>query len=391
MQLLDHVLANRDFGSIGTVFRLQRYLNACIHKYERNHKFGDDDPIRGLAILVKMREIWVRYVRLMQACRTMHIEQADLNCYHIAYLSTFNREAIGVTTEMVIAGITAFCQVGLMILLGVSVSEMEGPWFHFTMNKVIVPIIFIFTLMVVWKQMENSSKFYKTFTNYNATIKKERSASILPSWLCHVHMDWSKTRIISKTLDFGFNIGGSLLVVFFNFFLLAFAESRIEVVMNSVAALFIIELDDSAVFVNEQVKLDLIRRCLVFYFQKDLKTIESIYWCVGYQPFSLNKKVSRRLKFNWEKFEVRDGKIQEGNSQVNSEKQQQQENSDDNLSSSLSPPKEDNKDTSTDCHTVVALAKQDSTSVNNPIVDDKKSQDCNESGTLQPDSSVEDA
>jgi hypothetical protein len=74
------------------------------------------------------------------------------------------------------------------------------------------------------------------------------------------------------------NLVCSALVIFLNFFLLAYSSSRIDIVLNSLAALFIIEMDDSMVFLSDNAKDNLFKQKIINLFNQDLKRIPNIYF-----------------------------------------------------------------------------------------------------------------
>ena len=64
-------------------------------------------------------------------------------------------------------------------------------------------------------------------------------------------------------LDYFSNVICAFIIIIFNFFLLSFNYSVIDIVLNSVASLFVIELDDSAVFLSSDSLQDLLKQQLI--------------------------------------------------------------------------------------------------------------------------------
>ena len=252
LKLLDNVLVNRDFTAIQTVYRLQRYLNTCVMEPSRPHAFKEIDM--DVALLIKMREIWLRITRAVEHCQAVLTQKPILNCYNVAYLAYYNKTYI--SAPLVIALITAFCQLGLIILLFLSLDTTSPKWFQFTEGIVIVPIIFLFTALIVRKQMKNSLRFYCICTQQPTTYAQ----------MCVFGM------------DIAINLGGTLVVIFLNFFLLALATDLTDVVLNSVATLFIIELDDAAVFESDEGCLDLFRQYLIADYLRGIDEIDGRFW-----------------------------------------------------------------------------------------------------------------
>ncbi len=79
-------------------------------------------------------------------------------------------------------------------------------------------------------------------------------------------------------LDIFSNYLCAMVVVIFNFFLLSFNESLIDIVLNSIAALFIIELDDAAVFLSNDSIMDLFKQKLIDEMFDKFSKIPSIYF-----------------------------------------------------------------------------------------------------------------
>ena len=68
------------------------------------------------------------------------------------------------------------------------------------------------------------------------------------------------------------------MIVIFNFFLLSFNTSLIDIVLNSIASLFIIELDDIAVFLSNDSLMDLIKQNLINKMFYKFSNINVIYF-----------------------------------------------------------------------------------------------------------------
>jgi hypothetical protein len=157
----------------------------------------------------------------------------------------------------------------LISLIGVNFSKIEDKIFPLIEGRVIIPIIFIFTIIIAWKQTSNTLDF----------------RSIFPD------LKYKKMGL----LDLFSNIICAVVVIFFNFFLLAFNSSLIDIVLNSIASLFIIELDDIAVFITSDAITDLYKQKLIQELLINFKNIPAIYfdtniWKLNYNRFTLNDR-----------------------------------------------------------------------------------------------------
>ncbi len=244
ISLIDKAIIKRDYDVIHSVLRLDRYLKSLIQRdiVLNHHKKYQED----LGLTVKLYQIWHPLAQTMELIQKIHNADVELNCYQVAYLSNTNM-------DYMYASVTILCQMSLLVLLGLSLLEVNiDKIFPLYEGRIIIPIIFIFTHFVVKKQSTNTMNFRELFQDMNYTFL--------------------------GVCDLFSNVGCAGLVLVLNFFVLAFSDSLIDIVLNSLAALFIIELDDSMVFISNDNKDDLFRQKVIYFLNQQLKNIPNIYF-----------------------------------------------------------------------------------------------------------------
>ncbi len=265
LSLIDEAMIEREFDVIHSVLRLERYLKSLIMRedlqFDAHKKYQED-----LGLTVKLYNVWKPLSDSMKLVQKIHNADIELNCYQIAYLSNDK-------IDLVYAVVTIICQMGLLTLLGLSLLEVNiDTIFPLYEGKIIIPIIFAFTEFIVQKQMTNTLKFLQLFPDAQYTFL--------------------------GVCDLFSNVICAALVLFLNFFVLAYSDSLMDIVLNSLAALFIIELDDAMVFISNNAKDDLYKQKVISFFNQSLKDINEIY-------FGLNVwKHHGIYKLDTEKFEV---------------------------------------------------------------------------------------
>jgi hypothetical protein len=202
-------------------------------------------------LVIKYNKVWKCLSEVIKKCQEVHHSQITLNCYHIALLSNDY-------INIMYAIITFLCQTGLIILIGINFKDSDiNNIFLLTEGKVIIPIIFVFTCMISYKQMSNTKDFHSIFFE-----KKYLSCNY----------------VIITLMDIICNFLFCITVVIFNFFLLSFDTSVIDIVLNSIASLYIIQLDDTAIFISTDSIMDLIKQRLLKNLFDKFNTIPSIYF-----------------------------------------------------------------------------------------------------------------
>lgn len=259
LSLIDRAIVNRDFTVIHAVKRIHRMLNYLIYKENE-----DEDIIRvkktvGIYVpekkttlfdiekplIVKLNKIWKCFSETANKSQQIHQSQISLNAYQVSLLSG---QYYGFSI------ITILCQICLIGLIGVNFKETKvDKIFPIIEGKIIIPVITIFSCIMAWKQMTNTRDFRNIFPDL-------------------------KWKYFSSYLDIFSNYLCAIAIVVFNFFLLAFNNSLIDIVLNSIASLFIIELDDTAVFLTSDSLMDLLKQKLINEMFDKFKTIPSIYF-----------------------------------------------------------------------------------------------------------------
>lgn len=242
-KLIDRVIEEKNYKIIHSVFRLDRVMNHLIYSHDSFqskpsvfHKYND--------LLIKMKHIWNPLVKSMTKCLDIARSQVSYNCYHLASLSNN-------TKTKFYSIITFICQMSLMVLLGINfIDKSITQIFPIIEGRVIIPLIFFFTLMISYKQISNTMDYRRIFYTGN----------------------------LFDLFDFISNVISSIIIIFFNFFILSFNDQVLDIVLNSVASLFILELDDTAVFDTPDSINNMIRNKLIEEFNDNLKLIPEIYF-----------------------------------------------------------------------------------------------------------------
>ncbi len=247
LSLIDEAMIEREFDVIHSVMRLDRYLKSLIQR--ENFQLNSHKKYQlNLELAVKLYNVWKPLNNSMKLIQKIHDSDIELNCYQVAYLSKSKKDLVYAIT-------TIICQIGLLILLGLSLLEVNiDNIFPLLEGRIIIPIIFIFTQYIVQKQISNTLIFMELFPKVRFSFLG----------IC----------------DLFSNVVAAGLIVLLNFFVLAFSDSLMDIVLNSLAALFIIELDDNMVFISSNAKDDLYKQKVVSFFNESIKNIDDIYFSI---------------------------------------------------------------------------------------------------------------
>ncbi len=256
--LIDKAIEERDFKTIHSVKRMDRFINNLIYNEENKeiknikNKLDIDtnilNPFDTLfsfdkGALIKLGKMWNCLVEPMDKCQRIHLSKMELNSYQVSLLSSnYYGNSI----------ITLLCQLSLISLIGINFSKLENTIFPILEGKIIIPVIFIFTLLICWKQLSNTLDFRSIFPEFKYKL-----------------MGW---------LDLFSNVICAIIIVIFNFFLLAFNTSVLDIVLNSMATLFIIELDDLTVFITQDTVTNLYKQQIIKEMMNNFKKINPIYF-----------------------------------------------------------------------------------------------------------------
>ena len=259
LSLLDKAMLDRNFKVMQCVNRIHRMLNRIIYYKENilkntllenqniNKKTTVLHGIENKPLVIKLNKIWKCFVKIMCKCQKIQQSQISLNVYQVALLSPNN------INHKLYAFITILCQISLIILIGIDfLTSQIDTIFPIIEGKIIIPIIFMYTCMIAYKQYTNTIDFRDIFPD----LKNKRMG----------------------ILDYFSNVICAFIIIIFNFFLLSFNYSVIDIVLNSVASLFVIELDDSAVFLSSDSLQDLLKQQLIDELKDEFESIPKIYF-----------------------------------------------------------------------------------------------------------------
>lgn len=260
ISLFDKALLNRDFTIMYSIPRIHRMLNYIIYNFHDKSVNNINKNIPGKEetllnkhkpLVIKYNKVWHCLTEIIKKCQEVHHSQISLNCYHIALLSND-------FTNKLYATITFLCQAGLITLMGINFKENDiNSIFPLNEGKVIIPIVFLFTCMISYKQMLNTKDFHSIFYE-----KK------------YLSFNYSIMYLMDSVCNYLF----SITIVIFNFFLLSFDMTLIDIILNSIASLYIIQLDDTAIFISNDSIMDLIKQRLLQDLFDKFNNIPSIYF-----------------------------------------------------------------------------------------------------------------
>lgn len=199
----------------------------------------------------------------MEKCHRMIVNKPSMNCYSVAFLS-------GAFSDKIVATIVLTTQLSLTILLLVSLinETREDPDDNDMKldSMIVTPIIAIFSSMLVAKQIVN----IKSVNNAYPGMSKSMMGVF---------------DVIANGI-----VGITILTI--QVILLTHQTTRFDFVINSIATIFILELDDSVVFLDDDAIADLNRRMLMDYFLKKIRKIGKIIACIFFflifQSYSSN-------------------------------------------------------------------------------------------------------
>ena len=149
--------------------------------------------------------------------------------------------------NIITAIIVFLCQLGLMFILLMSVIKEEwgGESFVLKESIFITPVITLFSIVLVWKQSSNSFTLFKAYPGMKTTLM--------------------------GFFEVVGNIIIGVVVLIIQFIIVMKQDTRLEYVLNSVATIFILELDDQAVFEDLDSIAVLNRKFLTRRFLKNIE------------------------------------------------------------------------------------------------------------------------
>lgn len=235
--LIDQSITENDRSVILSAFRLERHLKWRIQNNRQGHSFDGDPFLR-----IKLYQVVKCLASTLEKCHRMVVHKPNINCYCIAYLS-------GDFTNALTAYVVLFTQIALTIVLCLSIlqEDSDGGYFVLKESIIVTPIIAIFSTMLVYKQIMNSISIRHAYPGMKGTMM-------------------GFFDMFANTL-----LGIAVLVI--QVIIVSKQDNRVEYVLNSIAAIFILELDDSVVFLDDDGVTDLHRRLLMKDFMERIKSI----------------------------------------------------------------------------------------------------------------------
>jgi len=163
----------------------------------------------------------------------------------------------GELSNYLVATVVLIVQISLTFLLFQSIRDNESGTENFAMKEsyLITPIIAVFSTMLVYKQISNIFDLRKAYPEMHKT-------------------SMGLYDIIAN----GF-LGLAILII--QIAIIVKQTSRLDFVLNAIATLFILELDDNAVFIGDDGKTDLNRQILLKEFDDRIKKIDEKYFKFG--------------------------------------------------------------------------------------------------------------
>mmetsp|Transcript_16567 Transcript_16567/g.24769 ORF Transcript_16567/g.24769 Transcript_16567/m.24769 type:complete len:705 (-) Transcript_16567:44-2158(-) len=245
--LIDRSVTENDRSIIFAAFRLDRHLRWRIQNEVKNGHSFDRDPF----IRLKVHKVVRCLAKTLERCQRLIVNKPSMDCYAIAYLS-------GNIRDVAIATLVLMTQIGLTYMLFMSILQDRDSGFQlFQRNErsIITPILAIFSGMLVYKQLSN---VYATFKAY-----PKMSGSLMGAF------------------DILANCVLGLIILVIQIIIIARTVDRVEYVLNSIAAIFILELDDNVVFFDDDGIKDLNRQLLMKDFRDRINAIDDVFFEVN--------------------------------------------------------------------------------------------------------------
>ena len=243
--IIDQAVTENDRSVIFAVFRLHRHLRWRIsNEVRKGHSFDRDPFVR-----LKIFKVVDCLANTLEMCQRFIVNKPSFDCYSVAFLS-------GDVKDVLVAALVLITQLGLTVMLLMSVIEADLSEVVFlpeNIRFVITPVITIFSAMLVYKQFSNSLAIFHAYP--------EMVTSLMGLF-----------EIIANGI-----LG--IIVLIIQLVILAKSDDNVEYVLNSIAAIFILELDDNMVFLDDDGITDLNRRLLMKDFNRRVKEIGT--YCIG--------------------------------------------------------------------------------------------------------------
>jgi hypothetical protein len=235
--LIDQSITENDRSVIFSTFRLERHLKYRIQNAQKGHSFDADPFLR-----IKLYQVIKCLACTLESCQRIIVNKPAMNCYSAAYLA-------GDLSHLLIAVLVLITQIGLTYVLFLSVITDNSETAYFTLKEsmIVTPIIAVFSAMLVYKQISNSFAIRHAYPNIG--------------------------RHFLGICDFFANGVLGIAILIIQVIIVSKQENRVDFVLNSIASIFILELDDSCVFFDDDGTTDLHRRLLMKDFTDRVKII----------------------------------------------------------------------------------------------------------------------
>lgn len=238
-EMIDRVVYDNIEDIIYSVLRLERHLRWRVFHDIRGESYVDSDPFLRL----KLYKIIQSLSSTVERGKLIRDNRPSMNCYAIAYLE-------GNRLNNLTASIVFLCQLGLMFILFMSVIEEEYSRDSFVLTEsiFITPVITLFSIVLVWKQSSNTFTLFKAYPGMKTTLM-------------------GIFEVVGNII-----IGVAVLII--QFIIVMKQDTRLDYVLNSVATIFILELDDQAVFEDLDSIAVLNRKFLTKRFLKNIEGLD---------------------------------------------------------------------------------------------------------------------
>jgi hypothetical protein len=242
INIIDDALAAK-MGTTASVLRLDRYLTHVIQKKLSVGMW--DASTNHYKKLIPLKQQISILARAVGVVNRYNRNKPSFTVYSWACLS-------GDKVSKWKAYLTFAVQVLLVTMLCLG---MEVENFGTQTPSLLVSVLVSFVIIsIAWAQMENYNAIKETFP-------KQMGKSLM--WL-----DWITNKVLA------------VIVVIANFLLLGSTAEYLDLVLNSTATLFIVELDDVALSVDHEGIVDALRSLAYRLINEALQNMDKRYWAV---------------------------------------------------------------------------------------------------------------
>eukprot|EP00667_Euglena_gracilis_P005585 EG_transcript_5624 len=238
---IDEALGNNT-AAMHSVFRVDRYLMNIVNTKSDVGMW--DDHWNHWKKLVPLKQMFSVLADMILLTKRISLNKPEPNVYSYAFLS-------GQRADYIKAYLTFATQMLLitMLFMGIDLSQFGIFQQSFLISLTVTAIV----ISIVKGQVENHMAFRETFKD--ATLNN------------HIIL-----------MDFFANVIMAAFVVLSNFLLLASTTEYLDLVLNSTAIVFIIELDDAALNADSEAITDLYRAVCYKMVRESISAKDERYW-----------------------------------------------------------------------------------------------------------------